>query len=87
MKERKRKKKKRMQQQEKPRAAEIETWEEKRVQDKAFITRHVRWTDGGELCIKAFTLLLYFCTRVEIEPACGTKCFANFSHLNPGGFS
>lgn len=28
----------------------------------AFITQHVLWTDGGELCIKAFTLFLYFCS-------------------------
>lgn len=72
--------------QEKERAGEMETSRRRRVYKTAFITLHVLWTDGGELCIKAFTLLLYLCTRVENEAACGTKCLAKFSHLNPGGF-
>lgn len=33
----------------------------------AFFTKHVLWTDGGELCIKAFTLLMYFYTRVKMS--------------------
>lgn len=70
----------------KGRVVEIETSKRRRGYKTAFITQHVLWTDGGELCIKAFTLLLYFCTRVENEPACGTKCLAKFSHLNPGGY-
>lgn len=52
----------------------------------AFITQHVLWTDGGELCIMAFTLCLYFCTGVENKLACGTKCLAKFPHFNPEGF-
>lgn len=72
--------------QENERGEEIKTRGRRRGYKTAFITQHVLWTDGSELCIKAFTLLLYFCTRVENEPACGTKCLAKFSHLNPGGF-
>lgn len=64
------------------RVGEIET----RGYETAFITQHVLWTDGGELCIEAFTPRLYFCTGAENEPACGTKCLANFAHLNPEGF-
>lgn len=58
------------------RVREIETRGRRRGYKTAFITQHVPWTDGGELCIKAFTLLLYFCTGEENEPACGTKCLA-----------
>lgn len=45
----------------------METRGRRRSYKTAFITQHVLWTDGGELCIKAFTLL-YFCTGVENEP-------------------
>ena len=68
------------------REGEIETRGRRRGYKTVFITQHVLWTDGGELCIEAFTPRLSFCTGAENEPACGTKCLANFAHLNRGLF-
>lgn len=34
---------------------------------RQLLLHNVLWTDGGELCIKAFTLPLYVCTRVEMS--------------------
>lgn len=53
---------------------EMET-KRRREYKTAFITQHVLWTDGGELCIKAFTLFLCCALRRKRESICEAKCF------------